>query len=45
MTRAEFLIVIAHAIFSVIGLTLIALQNLAISRMAVQLGELIVKTH
>jgi len=45
MTRAEFLIVIAHAVFSVIGLTLIALQNLAISRMVLQLGELVAKAR
>jgi hypothetical protein len=45
MTRAEFLIVLAHAAFSIIGLTIIALQLAVVSRQAAYIAELIVKTH
>ena len=45
MTRAEFIIVIVHALLSLVGLTIISLQLVATNRMVLQLGELIAKTH
>lgn len=45
MTRAELIIVLTHAIFSLAGLTIIAFQLAAVSRMSVQIAELIARTH
>ena len=38
-------LVVMQAVVSIIGLTIIGLQNIAISKMVLQLGELIAKTH
>ena len=45
MTRAEFIIVIVHAVLSLVALTIIALQLAVVSRQAAYVADLIVKTH
>ena len=45
MTRAEFLIVIVHALLSLVSLTIISLQLVATNRILAYIADLVVKTH